>query len=297
MSPSKHVKTYEDRMKPETKSARRCLLFVPANRPDRFEKAFSSGSDMVCIDLEDTVPIDQKEQSREDTISMIQKADYETQEIVLRINDIDTDTGRKDAEAIAASDIKPELVMLPKTSTIEQLELAKEILGEDQEIIPLIESPRGLINLNNIIPHSKSIAMLMFGGVDFTLEIQAQMTWDSLLVARSQMVITAAAHGLRVIDVPFLDVKNTQGLEEEMIRVKGLGFYTKAAVHPIQVDIIQRLFMPGKEEIESARKIVEAFKNTDTPGVVLVDGKMVDKPVLVQAQRLIKLVDRIENFS
>ena len=109
---------------------------------------------------------------------------------------------------------KPDLVILPKTAAVEQVRLAEDILGKEQQIIPLIESPMGLINLNTIAPSSSSIAMVMFGGVDFTLEIQAKMTWDSLLVARSQMVITAAAYGLRVIDVPFLDVNDITGLEE-----------------------------------------------------------------------------------
>lgn len=263
----------------------RSLLFVPGHRPERFPKALASGADLVCIDLEDAVPAAEKALARNSVCEFL--AGCETAELerfVVRVSSVNSEQGRADLAALAQTRL-PARLMLAKTEQADDLRLAGRLLGRSAAWIALIESAGGLLALNSICSEPVLDAV-MFGGGDFAAQIGAEFAWEPLLWARSQMVTTAAAHSLPVIDVPYLDVHDSAGLENETRRIAALGFSAKAAIHPVQIEGIHRGFAPKAEALQQARRIVAAFEQAQG-GAVMVDGRMVDQPVVDSALRLI----------
>jgi citrate lyase subunit beta/citryl-CoA lyase/(S)-citramalyl-CoA lyase len=268
--------------------ARRCLLFVPGNKPDRFEKALAAGADMVCIDLEDAVLPADKVSARDSVLSFLKGANPAC-ELVVRVNRVSEDLGKADLEALAKSETPPHLIMLPKVESAAEVQWAEELLGDYQVgIIALIESPRGVLNADAIASAGKRTQALMFGGADFAAELGGDMAWEPLYHARSHLSMVASAHGLEVIDVPYLDVKNDDGLAEECRRIKAMGFGCKSAIHPVQVAVINQIFTPTDEQVAKAERIVQGFEQADG-GAALVDGKLVDRPVVLLAQRTLAI--------
>ncbi|MCA0900877.1 HpcH/HpaI aldolase/citrate lyase family protein [Microbulbifer agarilyticus] len=267
----------------------RSLLFVPGNRPERFEKALASSADVVCIDLEDAVPVANKADARAAVCTFLASCDAALlARLCVRINAVGTEAGKDDLAALSQSRL-PARLMLAKTETQHDISQANSLLGGDARWIALIESASGLLSLDAICQESKLDAV-MFGGADFAAQIGAEFSWEPLLWARSQIVVTAASHGLPTIDVPFLSVQDSAGLEQETRRVSALGFSGKAAIHPAQIDPIHRAFAPSEEALATARKMLDAFEQANG-GAVVVDGRMVDQPIVDSARRLIARSD------
>lgn len=275
------------------KKPRRCLLFVPGSRPERFDKALATGADMVCIDLEDAVLPDAKDAARRATLDYVGTYAEQKTELAVRINALDSDAGQADLSAIAAMQKPPALIMLPKTSSASQLKsLENRLAAKAVEFIALIETAEGLHNANTIALSSPRLVALMLGGADLSAELRAEMSWDALLYARGKLAAAAALTQLDLIDVPFLDVKNDAGLRAECQRVKAMGFSNKAAIHPAQVDIIQEVYTPTEAQIAQAKKVVDAHQHAGG-GAFLVDGKMVDRPVLLSMQRILAIAESV----
>jgi citrate lyase subunit beta/citryl-CoA lyase/(S)-citramalyl-CoA lyase len=171
--------------------ARRCLLFVPGSRPERFEKALGAGADMVCIDLEDAVLPDHKAAARDAVIEYLGTREDATVELVVRVNGVNTDVGEQDLETFAEVTRKPDAIMLPKTETTADIQKAQRIL-DDQALIALIESPRGLLNAEAISTASDRLSALMFGGADYAAELRAEMVWEPLFYARVRVPVRSA---------------------------------------------------------------------------------------------------------
>ncbi|GAA5525475.1 (3S)-malyl-CoA thioesterase [Microbulbifer aestuariivivens] len=266
----------------------RSLLFVPGHRPERFSKALASAADLVCIDLEDAVPVAEKLQARESVCAFLAEcAPAELERLVVRVSAVSTEEGKADLADLAAlaESQLPARLMLAKTETAEDVRSATELLGRASGWIALVESATGLLAMNAICGEP-ALDAVMFGGGDFAAQLGAEFAWEPLLWARSQMAVVAAAHGLPVIDVPYLDVRNAEGLEQETRRVAALGFSAKAAIHPAQIEGIHRGLAPSPEALQKARKIVEAFEQAQG-GALVVDGQMVDQPIVDSARRLI----------
>lgn len=263
----------------------RCLLFVPGSKPERFEKAMSASPDMVCIDLEDAVVVNQKDEARRNVIAFLTRYVRTSQKIVVRINSLDTEWGVKDASALSSIANPPDFVMLPKVKAATDLKRAERSLAAGQHLIALLECPRSILNADAIAAECDALKYLMFGGADFSMEMGCDMSWNALLAARGHLAMVAAKHSKGLIDVPFLDVNDTNGLETESRLVRRMGFTAKSAIHPSQVSAIQAIFTPNEEEAEHARKVILAFENSGKDGAILVDGRLVDKPVVLAAQK------------
>ncbi len=280
------------------KRLRRSLLFVPGARPERFDKAVATGVDMVCIDLEDATLPNEKDEARAAAFDYIRnyqsKHGENAPELVLRINSPRTVYGLKDLTAlIEAEDLPPLTIMLPKTGAATDVEMVDGLLAnKDINLIALMETAQGIDAASDIAQASERVSGLMLGGADLSAELRAELTWDPMLYSRSKLAMAASIRQIDLIDVPFLDVKDSEGLDEESLRVKSLGFTCKAAIHPAQVDIITRAFTPSEKEIKKARKILLAFDECGG-GALLVDGKLVDRPVLLAAERIVAAADSL----
>ena len=269
--------------------AMRCLLFVPGNRPERFEKAAASGVDRVCIDLEDAVAVSSKAEARKSAIEAL--ADQpDGHPFGLRINAPDTAFGQADLAALAASKARPRFLMVPKFETRKQTDLVLQALGRDcPDLIVLIETTRGLLDLDYELDDTGSIAGVMFGGYDYSVDAGCQFAWEPLLYARSRLITVARAHGLDCIDVPWIDIKDEQGLVNETRAARALGFSAKAAIHPAQVGPIQDQFVPSENEIARAKTVIAAAEASGGEAVQ-VDGRLVDAPVIAAARRILALL-------
>jgi (S)-citramalyl-CoA lyase len=268
-------------------SLRRSLLFVPGSRPERFAKAEASGADMVCIDLEDAVVAAEKDSARQAALAYMASA--AAVERVIRINRVIEPEGQADLTALVASADVPALVMLPKTESAEEVTAAAAALaGKNIGLIALIESPRGLLNALEIATAHESVQALMFGGADFSAELGSDMSWDALLYARGQLAVVAAAAGVQLIDVPCLALKDEAALASETAKIISLGFTGKSAIHPAQIAVIHQQFMPDAQAVEKAKRIIAASEAAGG-GVVNVDGAMVDRPVVLAAERTLAL--------
>lgn len=264
----------------------RSLLFVPGSRPERFEKALGAGADLVCIDLEDAVLPDDKDSARDAVLACVQK----TPTLCVRINPVGTQTGEKDLKAFANAPIAPDVVMLAKCESAEDVQQAQRVIGKgNTRFIPLIETLEGLENAYQIASASEQVEHIMFGAADMAAELRCEFSYQPLLFVRSQLVIAAAKANVGLIDVPYVDIKNEAALVDETNQVKALGFSGKAAIHPCQINVIHQAFMPSAEQVAYAQQVMAAVDGPDA-GVVVVNNKMVDRPIILACQRTLTLV-------
>ena len=260
------------------------FLFVPGNRPERFAKALASGADLVCIDLEDSVPAAEKESARREALAALsaQKDDR----LAVRINGMRTATGLADLLAFSHA-IKSGYLFIPMVECAAEIEIARSVLGFDVAFIPLIESGRGL-KAAGAIAASPGVAAIMFGGGDFASELGVELAWEPLLYARSELVMACSSANIRAIDVPYIDMENMPGLAEECARAKALGFHAKAAIHPKQIDTINKSMRPDANEIEGARAAIAAF-DAGGGAAIRFRGKMLEAPLIRRYRQIMSL--------
>lgn len=267
----------------------RCVLFFPATRPDRYEKALASGVDAVCVDLEDAVALDDKDRGRAEAVVLLEAREPCDAATIVRVNAYGSPFGRADLDALCAASAAPDAIMLPKVDGPEDVLAVEGALQEGGlrvPLIPMIETARGLAAVEEIATCSSSSSALLFGGVDLSTELGASIGWDELLYARSRVVHAVALGGIDAIDMPFLDVSSAEELEAEAVAVKRLGFIGKAAIHPSQVGIIQERFAPSEDEIARARMLIDAYE-AEGGNAFLLDGVMVDRPVIEAARKIL----------
>ena len=269
---------------------RRSFIFCPGNKPDMIPKALSSGADMVCIDLEDAIIPEHKDISRSSTIRAFEDISVpHGVETLIRINDVNSKDGKEDIKAILESDNTASGLMLPKIQNVNEIiDLEKQIklANKNLNLHIIIETNKGLENAWNIAQSSALIKSLLFGGVDMSADLGCNGDWMSLLYARSRVVHAAAGAGIDSIDVPFLDLEDMEGMRQEAQKSKNLGFSGKGSIHPKQIALLNKVFTPSESEIEYANKVIKAF-NEASDGLVVVDGKLIEKPVLRTALKTI----------
>ena len=266
---------------------RRSILFVPGSRPERFIKAVTSGADVVCLDLEDGVAPDAKERARESVVAWLGERQPPVEgsepELLVRVNDPRTEPGRLDLEALAPT--PPDGLMVPKVDGPEVLASLLEsfhILA----LFPLIETAKGLQRVEELAHASLPLGGLIFGGMDMAVELGARFEWEPLLYARARIVHGAALAGVGAVDVPWADLADHDGLAEEARRAVRMGFSGKLAIHPAQIEPIHRALRPEPDELERARRVVDAADGS-SQGVQVVDGRMVDRPIVEAARRVL----------
>ena len=268
---------------------RRCLLFVPGSRPERYAKAVATGADQVCIDLEDAVAPADKESARASLFAFLAALPQTRSEIGLRINPLSSALGQADLQALAASGLKPAFVMLPKVETVAELQQADAALAAiDTAFIAQIETPKGLLDARALASAIPRLQALMFGGFDYIVALRGRASWESFFHPRVQLATIAAEAGVGCMDVPYLDIKDEAGLVQETERVIDLGFTAKAAIHPAQVDPIQNAYLPTAAEYDRAQRVVAALAASGGEAIQL-DGKLVDRPIEIAAERAIAL--------
>ncbi|HHL41991.1 MAG TPA: CoA ester lyase [Hellea balneolensis] len=264
----------------------RSLLFVPGNRAERFEKAVASGADMVVIDLEDAVGPDDKDKARQDAIDWLRQSSYT--HVGLRINGPDTDEYVRDLEALNGACPNMPFVMLPKPDSRADIEaLDKALPGACGAIAPVMESGAAMLNAADMFAHPR-LTLALFGGVDFSVDIGSTLEWEALLYARSHLAVCAAAHNVHVFDVPYLDVRDGEGCLAETRKVKALGIPARAAIHPAQIEPIHEVFTPTEAEIDQAKRVMSAYEAAQG-GVALLDGKLIEAPIMKKAKRILAL--------
>jgi (S)-citramalyl-CoA lyase len=262
----------------------RCLLFVPGNRPERFPKALASGADLVCLDLEDSVPVAEKEAARGAVLGFAR--DLAGTRVAVRINRLASHAGLRDVLALGEALPGPLVVCVPKVESAAELELMREWLPDERtRFAPIIENAEGLAQAASIAA-TPGCAALIFGGGDYALEIGASMAWEPLLAARSAIVMASARAGLPAIDVPFIQMDDQAGLAAESLRVRQLGFSGKVAIHPRQVPIIQRTWLPSAPDLEEARAALAAYEAAGRRAISF-GGRLLEGPIVRRYEKMI----------
>lgn len=275
---------------------RRSLLFVPALRPDRYAKALDAGADIVCVDLEDAVALDRKDEGRQLTLPLFGPNTHPHVERMLRINSISTLHGLKDLQAILESLAPPPSIMVPKVKSAEEVQLLETILSttlaQHIRFCVIIETNQGLERAMEIAAASARIDSIILGGVDMSADLRCQKAWEPLLYTRSRLVHAAASAGIDLLDVPYLNLDDPEGLRAEAQACARLGFTGKASIHPNQLAIIHEAFTPTAEQIAHAKKCVAAFEQSPT-GLVVVDNELMELPVIRSMKRILAIAERI----
>jgi citrate lyase beta subunit len=267
----------------------RSLLFVPGIRPERFAKAIASGADAVCIDLEDAVPPHEKELARAAVLDFIAAMPDERPCVIgVRINPIGTEEGQNDIDAFAASMWVPDFLMVPKAISALDLAALPDAVGEPNvPIWAVIESVEGLLNTVSIAKACSPHGGILFGGADFSAQIGTTLAWEPLFYARAKIASESRIAPLTLLDVPYLDVNNPDGLRGECEQIAALGYNGKACIHPNQIAIVNEVFSPNEALIEWAKRVRIAQAQSQG-GVVLLDGKLLDAPVYLRALRILQ---------
>ena len=276
---------------------RRSLLFTPGLRTDRYAKALSGPADMVCIDLEDGVAPDFKIEARDKAIPALHDAGLDGSAArAMRINPIKSQIGMRDLLALCDFGTPPPALLLPKIESPEEVRWAAELLDEagytQTRLMVIIETGRALEAALEIAGASERNDTLLFGAADLSAEFGSSLDWDALHYARGRAVHAASSAGLDLIDVPSLDIKDEVGLRREAGLAQRMGFTGKAAIHPVQVAPINEAFSPNAETIDFAHRVIEAYENSDA-GVALLDGKVVEMPVVRAMRRALEIADKI----
>ncbi len=275
---------------------RRSFIFTPGLNPAMYPKALASGADIVCVELEDGVAPKDKDAARANAISLFSEPqDDDGVERIVRINCLREAFGLADVQAVLATDTPPPALMLPKVRTPDEVIWLDDLLterGHTTRLHVIIETNAGLEAVYDIARASPRIDALFFGGVDMAAELRCRNAFEPLMYARSRVVHAAALVGVDAIDVPWLDLQDPDGMVVEAARVRDLGFSGKGAIHPKQIAAINEVFTPTDDEIARARRIIAEFEAADT-GLVVIDGKLIEKPVLRDMHRIVSIADRM----
>lgn len=255
----------------------RSYLFVPGNRPDRFAKACAAGADAVVLDLEDSVAAGGKLKARAAVAEWLTAA----QPVLVRVNTSDSEWFCADLSLGRKPGIAG--VLLPKAERVEEIRLVAENFGAELSILPQIETARGFRNAL-ALAGTKPVQRLLFGSIDFQLDLGMAAEEEELLYFRSQIVLDSRLAGIQPpVDGVTTDINSMEQVRADTLRARRLGFGGKMCIHPRQVPVVNECFTPSAEEEAWASRVVEASAAA-RGAATSVDGKMVDRPVLSRAE-------------
>jgi citrate lyase subunit beta/citryl-CoA lyase len=259
---------------------RRSYLFVPGNRPDRFEKARQSGADAVILDLEDAVQSTHKDLAREAVAAWLEP----TRPVYVRINAAGTPWFEQDLELVGLPGVQG--VVLPKAEHPEQVSLVAARLAGETQVLPLLESALGVWNAR-VLAQAPRVERLAFGSVDFQLDTAITGEQEELLYARSRLVLASrVASILPPVDGVTMVLEDLTRLREDVARARRLGFGGKLCIHPRQVELINRGFAPTDAERAWARRVLSAAEATGA-GALQLEGELIDRPVIERAKTIL----------
>lgn len=276
------------------------MMFVPGNNPGMMQDAFIYGPDSIMLDLEDSVTLAEKDTARLLVYNALRTVDYGNIEMMVRINPLSTPYGRKDVEAVVKAGV--DVVRMPKTETadevreveaaIEKVETELGCVGRTK-IMAAIESALGVVNAYAIATASKRMMGIALGAEDYCANLKTQRTPEGteLLLARQTIVVAARAAGIDCIDTVFSNLNDMDAFRREVETIKKLGFDGKSIINPRQIEIVNEVFTPSQKDIDKAVAIVGALHEAARrgSGVIALNGKMIDKPVVIRAQHTIDL--------
>jgi len=278
----------------------RSLIFVPGNNPRFLEKAKSLSADIVCFDLEDSVPDKEKKKARTLIKNALKKRNHYSASVFARTNSPDSNKLEADLKEIVQKGIDG--IVIPKVNsakeikkiekTISSLEKKRKIRGI--RLIPSIESALGVINCYEIASSSKRIDALVFGIFDLLNDVGIEYTKGNprgAKYSRYKIPIAAAAAGVYAIDGIWQDIKDTSGLKKDCEMGKSLGYVGKSVIYPDQIKIVHKIFHPNKTEITWAKKVCNIYKKSSKKGkgATVVDGKMIDEVHYKRAKALLEI--------
>ena len=277
---------------------RRSFIFTPGLKPEMYPKALACGADIVCVELEDGIAPKDKAEARRNAMALFAEpqADDGVERIV-RINCLREAFGLSDVQAVLETDTPPPALMLPKVRTPDEVIWLDNLLterGHATRLHVIIETNPGLEAVHDIARASPRIDALFFGGVDMAAELRCKNAWEPLLYARSRVVHAAASICVDAIDVPFLDLEDSDGMEHAAGLALDLGFSGKGSIHPKQIPILNNVFTPDQAQVDHARRVINAFEEADT-GLVVIDGKLIEKPVLREMYRILAISERVSS--
>ena len=277
---------------------RRSFIFTPGLKPEMYPKALVCGADIVCVELEDGIAPKDKAEARRNAMALFAEPQADDGiERIVRINCLREAFGLSDVQAVLETDTPPPALMLPKVCTPDEVIWLDNLLterGHATRLHVIIETNPGLEAVHDIARASPRIDALFFGGVDMAAELRCKNAWEPLLYARSRVVHAAASIGVDAIDVPFLDLEDPEGMEHAAGLALDLGFSGKGSIHPKQIPILNSVFTPDQAQVDHARRVINAFEEADT-GLVVIDGKLIEKPVLREMHRILAISERVSS--
>ena len=271
---------------------RRSMLFVPGSNTGMVCNAFIYKPDTVMFDLEDSVALSEKDSARMMVFHALQHFTYKNIETAVRVNPLDTPFGLLDLEAVVRAGV--DIIRLPKTDSVDDvLEMEQEIADKKTLMLAAIESALGVVNAVDIARSSKRLMGIALGAEDFVRDLRTQRTKEGseLMAARNQILLAARAAKISAFDSIFSDIKDKEGFMHEVDYIKSLGFDGKSLINPTQIPWLHKAFEPTPKDIAWAQEVLEAAKDATVRGlgVVSIDGKMVDAPIIARAQWIIDL--------
>ena len=265
----------------------RSVLYIPGSKPRALEKARNLPVDAIIFDLEDAVTADEKDAAREKLADALATGGYGTRMRIVRINGLETQWGQ--ADAIAASKMGADAILLPKVSKPADLDALAAFTG-DTPLWAMMETPAGMLNAAAIATHDKLQALVM-GTNDLAKELNTRARADRLPLQAGLglCVLAAKAHGRAIIDGVYNAFKDDAGLEVECAQGRDMGFDGKTLIHPAQIDVTNLAFSPSEAEIDLAQRQIEAFDAVEASGqgVAVVDGKIVENLHVATARALL----------
>ncbi|HER2106739.1 TPA: citrate (pro-3S)-lyase subunit beta [Streptococcus pyogenes] len=279
---------------------RRTMMFVPGANAAMLRDAPLFGADSVMFDLEDSVSLKEKDTSRALVHFALKTFDYSSVETVVRVNGLDS-CGALDIEAVVLAGVN--VIRLPKTETaqdivdveavIERVERENGIEVGRTRMMAAIESAEGVLNAREIAKASKRLIGIALGAEDYVTNMKTRRYPDGqeLFFARSMILHAARAAGIAAIDTVYSDVNNTEGFQNEVRMIKQLEFDGKSVINPRQIPLVNEIYTPTEKEIDHAKQVIWAIREAESKGsgVISLNGKMVDKPIVERAERVIAL--------
>ena len=284
----------------------RSLIFVPSNSRRFIDKAKTLNADIICFDLEDSVPINEKAAARQIIIETLKRrAEYKAN-VYIRINSFDSGMAFSDLKEIIQNGVDG--IVIPKVNDekevvdilgfVSTLEDERGIEKESIKLMPSIETAKGVVNAYSIAKVNKRINALIFGVFDFLYDMgldYAENDGIEYMFAREKIPIDAKAAGVASIDAIWQKIDDTTGLIKDATVAKRLGYSGKSIIHPTQIEPVHKIFIPTKNEIEWAKKVIGALGQTmergSGKGAVKLEGKMIDAVHYKQAKAILDLIN------
>ncbi|MFT8325173.1 citrate (pro-3S)-lyase subunit beta [Oenococcus sicerae] len=287
----------------KTERLRRTMMFVPGNNPAMLKDAGIYGADSIMFDLEDAVSLSEKDAARILVYKALATQDYGSAELVVRVNGLDSPFFKNDVFAMVKAGV--DVIRLPKTESVVMMQQLEKTINDAEDFFHIqrgktnmmaaIESAKGVLNAPEIAAASKRMIGIALSAEDYTTDMKTHRYPDGveLAFARNMVLHAARAAGIAAFDTVFTNMNDTEGFIRETKYIHQLGFDGKSLVNPRQIELVNQVYAPSESEIEKAQEVINAIEEAKAKGsgVISLNGQMVDRPVVLRAQRVMQLAE------